>query len=193
MTAIHNNHDDLVDLLLSRGANVDHRDSAGFTPLLEAVVSQNDHAVRQILATGKTLLSTPDSRGMTPLISATSSGNIALVRMLLDGGADVSQTDPAGKTALFHSSAPDILLLLVNRGAKLDHLDKRGRSVLHCASEQGNIDIAKTCVELGFVLDQQDSNGHKPYDLAKTRAMKSLLSSCSTRSDEPEKKRKKKS
>jgi uncharacterized protein len=118
-------------------------DFTGQTPFLRAALSGDIAAMRLLLEHGADPnLATP--AGTTPLMAAsgvnwvvaqtyTESPQSLLdaIQLCLDHGADVNATNSMGLTALLGAAnrgANDIIRLLVKNGARLDAVDKEGRS-----------------------------------------------------------------
>lgn len=90
---------ELVPLLLKRGAKLDLQDIQGDTALHFACRWENTEGARLLLSGG----ANPDIRnrlGATPLRDALDCGSVALVRMLLGKGANANVGDTEGVTPL---------------------------------------------------------------------------------------------
>lgn len=134
---------------------------AGATPLARAAHT-GDAAVVQLLIAHGAGVSQPLKNGTTPLMFAAGLGRgvsafakdygteadlVAVAKILLDHGADVNAVSAAGQTAMhfaaqaadanFPQPSDDMVKLLASRGAKLDVVDKRGRSPIEMAEGQG--------------------------------------------------------
>lgn len=106
-------HDDLVksraplvQLLIAKGAEVNHQDRDGFTALMYAARNGDTQAVNALLSSGASV-NVADKNGETALIkAAASSCTEETVRALLSAGADLSARDHKGRNALeaFRSS-----------------------------------------------------------------------------------------
>src|SRR6266446_4002758 len=104
-------HDDLtrvqlVELLIAKGAAVNHRDGDGGTALMYAAEDGDTPAVNALLRNGASI-NLADKEGETALMkAAASSCNQETVRALLSRGADVTARDHKGRNALdsFRSS-----------------------------------------------------------------------------------------
>jgi ankyrin repeat protein len=123
-------------------------DFTGQTPFLRAALSGDVAAMRLLLAHGADP-NLPTLAGTTPLMAAsgvnwvvaqtyTESPQSLLdaIQLCLDHGADVNAANSMGLTALLGAAnrgANDIIRLLVANGARVDVVDKEGRSALRWA------------------------------------------------------------
>lgn len=87
-----------MSFLLSRGANVNARDSSGVTPLMLAANVGFIEGVEALVA-GGARVDDANNAGETPLISATHRKDIALMRILLKAGANPDRADNSGRSA----------------------------------------------------------------------------------------------
>ena len=109
----------VIRLLLDAGADPNRRINNGFTPLLEAVESENITIIRLLLEYGANVNYAGSQNGRYPLAA---SNNIEVIKLLLDAGARVNQQNPAwgGMTAaqVAHQQGNfDIYVYLKERGA----------------------------------------------------------------------------
>jgi ankyrin repeat protein len=88
-----------VSSLLDRGADVNARNSAGQTPLLEAAQNGHVKAMGIFLSRGADV-NARDDHGRTALMIAAGAEDVKMVRLLLSKGADVNVKDESGFTAL---------------------------------------------------------------------------------------------
>jgi ankyrin len=123
-------------------------DFTGQTPFLRAALSSDVATMRLLLEHGADP-NLPTPAGTTPLMAAagvnwvvaqtfTESPQTQLeaIQLCLDQGADVNAVNSMGLTALLGAAnrgANDIIRLLAANGAKLDVVDKEGRSALRWA------------------------------------------------------------
>lgn len=118
MWAVARRHPDVVELLASRGANVNARsairdyqrvataesrakflDRGGFTPLLYAA-RENCGACVEVLLKHKVDVDLPDPSGMAPISIAMMNGNWDIAKRLIEVGADVNEWDIYGQSPL---------------------------------------------------------------------------------------------
>jgi ankyrin repeat protein len=95
---------DIVDLLLQHGADVNdraHNDLAN-TPLLCAVIGHHIDTVRLLVTRGADV-TLPNSAGATPLHKAAIAGDCPTLRLLLAHGARVDARNSGGQTPLVHA------------------------------------------------------------------------------------------
>jgi uncharacterized protein len=88
---------ELVQILVSKGANVNHTSSMG-TALMAAIVKNQVPVVQFLLEQGAEV-NVWDDRGTTPLIYAVQFKNYKILKLLLNYKPDTSHTDKNGKTA----------------------------------------------------------------------------------------------
>ncbi len=89
-----------VDLLLQRGAAIEHRSSHdGCTALIRAATAGHADTVKLLLAKGANS-EVKDNSGRTALMWTVIWGNIETVRVLLYGGANIQTKDNGGDSAL---------------------------------------------------------------------------------------------
>jgi ankyrin repeat protein len=128
---------EIVELLLSKGANPNFADKSGKTPLhIASGTSSNSAVVRLLLDAG----ANPNAQtavGSSPLHSAVKY-DVDSVRLLLAKGARADVTDSGGQTPL-HSAAymadnAGAARLLIAGGANVNARDDQGRTPLDIAT-----------------------------------------------------------
>ena len=110
--------------------------------------------------------------GKSSLHLAARLGMTDVVESILDWGADLSDVDEQGKTALFwpiEASNPaagyDILRLLVRKGLDVNKKDQNGRNILQEAAQRGNSMAVEALI--GRVDHSlKDAKGKTPLDYA---------------------------
>ena len=90
---------DIVELLIKRGAVLDHRDGLGNSAVFYAAGANYGEIVQVLLEAGANK-DLENRQGVTPLMVAASRGHLEAVQVLLEKGADTSRRDYTGRTAL---------------------------------------------------------------------------------------------
>ena len=147
-------HPEMMQLLISRGADVNARsternyqrhvtaegrpknlDSGGFTPLLYAA-RENCAACVEVLIKNKADINLPDPDSVSPLLVAIMNANWDLARQLISAGADVNQWDIFGE-------AP--LITAIDLRARIDG----GRASIDTPNTASGLAIVKLLLERG--------------------------------------------
>jgi ankyrin repeat protein len=130
--------DDLVRMLIEKGANVDAKDRNGCTPLMYAI-GCSERAVRMLVDAGSDL-EAKDNLGRTPLMIAVKHSGVhehaaGAVTVLLNSGADMASRDNNGNTPLMYAAAysgvfssDSAMKSLLSRGADKTEFNYSGAS-----------------------------------------------------------------
>ena len=97
--AAYNGHEDVVKILLERGADPDKADIEGLTALSRAVIWNHKDVVKMLINAGADL-DKADKKGRTPLHFAAYYADKEMVSQLLQKGADHKKTCNKGLTPL---------------------------------------------------------------------------------------------
>ncbi|KAH8893726.1 ankyrin [Thozetella sp. PMI_491] len=130
----------IVDLLLSKGADVNQTNNQNQT-VLHFVASKNNLDVAKKLFEQKTPVSARvrDKRGQYPLHRAAAVGSVPMVNLLVKNKSPLNATDSAGYTALHHAVAEghgDTAVALLKAGADTDRKDMDGMLALDLAPDK---------------------------------------------------------
>ncbi|KAJ0414214.1 ankyrin repeat-containing domain protein [Aspergillus carlsbadensis] len=144
----------MVKWLLAHNADLNATDHANWSPLRYAVNSNQKEIVREMLKHGPNL-NIKDTDGDTALMRA-ASHDAELVEMLLDAGADPEIENGSELTAInvaVTSEKSEIVRLLVNRKANINHKDTAEWAPIHDASGYvPNAEIVRILAEGGADL-----------------------------------------
>ncbi|MFH1884082.1 MAG: DUF6263 family protein [Planctomycetota bacterium] len=111
---------DQVQLLISKGADVNEKNRMGWTPLHTAVQNRRQALIELLIAKGADINAT-NNRGQTPLMAAIDIGQKDAVELLIAKGADVNVMGSRGDNALSLAKKrrnTEIVDLLLKHGAK---------------------------------------------------------------------------
>ena len=112
-----------------------------------------------------------DQAGRTGLHYAALEGDVVRAEELLAGGAGASVADDQGFTPLHfaaQSNKPEVVRLLVARGADFDRVNRVGNTALGLAvfNSEGRGEVIETLLEAGADPDKENSAGVSPRVLA---------------------------
>ncbi|XP_034480764.1 protein TANC2 isoform X5 [Drosophila innubila] len=158
---------DAVNILMSRGAQIDARNRQGYTALWLAVKEGHWSVVEQLLQRGALLDEPLGQARKTPLMIAAEEGHIELLELLLARGAALEAEDHEGFTALSWACLRGHLTAtkrLIEHGCNRQHEDHNGRTALDLAAYQGAASLVLYLLEQGANLEHIDVHGMRPLD-----------------------------
>lgn len=165
-------HVAIVKELLDRGAIVNIRNqNCRQTPLEYAIFSQEVECCRLLIENGALVNEFNPYGKSTPLTDACHKGNYSIVLLLLDAGANPNLNPgipPLYEAAVF----PEILQLLINRGAEVDSVYQNfrngdGNQPLHHAANWGNIKSVEILLNAGANPKAMNARGQTPISKAR--------------------------
>ncbi|XP_017861012.1 PREDICTED: protein TANC2 isoform X4 [Drosophila arizonae] len=158
---------DAVNILMSRGAQIDARNRQGYTALWLAVKEGHWSVVEQLLQRGALLDEPLGQARKTPLMIAAEEGHLELLELLLARGAALEAEDHEGFTAFSWACLRGHLAAakcLIEHGCNRQHEDHKGRTALDLAAYQGAASLVLYLLEQGANLEHIDVHGMRPLD-----------------------------
>ena len=166
----------LVKLLIDTGADVNIIDETGITALGYSVSSKEDNnsiAITDLLLKSGAKVNRESTQATTALMRAAKSNNFNSVKLLLITGANINATNAANKTAINFATQPDVVQLLIDRGAdysiidavkigsinkvndfiKINGIDVNDKNLLATAIYYNHIDIVKLLIDQGLLIN----------------------------------------
>lgn len=161
---------DFVDIVLSKGGDIEEKDNYGRSPIFSAVDRDDVSALELVLKLGANV-DVQDSYGKTPLHYSARSGNPALVNILLSSGANTELKDNEGQTPLFETILIEelednyntVITILIEKGAFVNATNNLGRTVLFYVM---NSEVLKKMLNSGGDVSIKDNNGQTALHLA---------------------------
>lgn len=151
--------------LLQAGANMEHEDAGGRTPLLAAIKDGKEMAVEILLENGAQF----DSGVIRALHTAVHANNRHAIEVLLRKGADPNTLNRAGQTALHVAVLSDnhhAIELMLRRGADPKVPDFAGLTVLHIAAIENNECVIQILLRAGANAEDLTPEGNTALNFA---------------------------
>ncbi|XP_062525122.1 ankyrin repeat domain-containing protein 17 isoform X10 [Bombyx mori] len=165
-------HEDLVELLLSRGADIEHRDKKGFTPLILAATAGHEKIVEILLNHGADIEAQSERTKDTPLSLACSGGRYEVVELILSHGANKEHRNVSDYTPLSLAASGgyvNIIRLLLTHQAEINSRtgSKLGISPLMLAAMNGHTAAVRLLLDCGSDINAQiETNRNTALTLA---------------------------
>lgn len=165
--AVRNNKEEVVKLLIEKGADINAVDSIGATPLSVALEVDNLSLAKYLVEKGASLdVELEDGRKLVHL--AGSSKTPDTMKWLLSLGLDINVKDKEGNLPIHYtciSGELNTLMFLIQKGQPINEPNKKGYTPLHVACERGQLILAKALIDAGANFHLLTSNGRSPLHL----------------------------
>lgn len=167
----------LVRTLLLIGADPNAQDSNKFTPLHEAISTNNYDMTELLLEKG----ANPNAINVFGKSIFTSSifSDLKLIELLIKRGADLEFRNSNAETpmfmALFQGRLP-VAKLLFRNGAKITSIGPGDKAVLHMTSITRDLGFVEEILKSGADPNVKSSNGDTPLKVAEKHGEKDLIS-----------------
>jgi len=156
--AVQNGYQEIVDFLISLGADINAKDGEGNTPLITALALKKTDTAKFLLSKGADV-KIKNAQNEPPVILALMHGLNELVKPILDNGQDVNERFEGNLTILLMatiSGNKEIIQLLVDRGADVNVAAQEGDMTItpmYAAIFLGHTDVADLFLSRGVNKD----------------------------------------
>ncbi|NVO20245.1 MAG: ankyrin repeat domain-containing protein [Bacteroidetes bacterium] len=166
------NKTDLIELLLSKGENINSIGYVGMTPLMNASYYDKQEALETLINHGANvdyqIQEQNYNRGKTALHFAVEEGYLPIAIKLINNDANPNLKDDTGNTPLHYSAEKGFIYItkyLLKSGAKINESSKDGSTPLMLAAENNNLNVVKLLTYNKADLKIKNSNGETVLDI----------------------------
>lgn len=176
MASLHEGHEDVAILLISKGADVHFVNRRGYTACHHAAKMKCSSALRELIARGVDV-NIKTSAGRTALVMACGNeptGGKKAAEILLDAGADVSATTRHGMTPLMIAAATgtlETMHVLITKGLNIHATNAAAQTALDLARDSKFDSEGKVAMLLA-----EGAETGRPEDQASVSSEETMLS-----------------
>ncbi|XP_042261477.1 protein phosphatase 1 regulatory inhibitor subunit 16B [Thunnus albacares] len=168
LTALHqcciDNYEEMVKILLDRGATVNAQDNELWTPLHAAATCGHAGLVKILIAHGADLLAV-NSDGNMPYDLCEDDPTLDIIETAMANRGITQEMINETRAATERRLLGDIQELL-RQGEEVNHQDSQGATLLHITAANGYVQAAELLLEGGARMDLRDSDGWQPLHAA---------------------------
>lgn len=174
-------HENLVALLLEKGADINLPTNTGITPLMATAISGRTEMLKSLIEKNAKI-NTVDRFGKTALMyGARPKNSDKVLAILLDNGVDINSVDNLGKSALFwavQDNNDKSINFLISKGINVNLISKAGDNALMyylSGDESKKKEIVELFIKAGIDLKAQSKNKETALDMALTNGNEEII------------------
>ncbi len=160
--------EEIYSKLVSNGANINYIDIDGYSPIYDAIISNNVKIFKLFLKIGANVKIYDKNKFPSNLLhfAVFTNADAEIMKILVDNGVNINQKDFDGLTPLhcaIHDNNIKAITTLVNLGANINILTDKGLNLLGYAIEvQSGTQTLSKVLNLGLDINHKDVNGNTP-------------------------------
>lgn len=162
-------NEEMVALLIDKGADLEIRNDRGRTPIILAAREMGGPGVIAILLDAGADIDAKDNYGATALDLAAWRGTADVVSLLIERGAGLPVEGSEARSLLANAAShglEDLFTTMVEKGVDLRFETEAGGDLLHSAAAGGSPEIIRALVDHGLDPAGRDLNGWTPLHFA---------------------------
>ena len=194
VTALHmactQGHFEIVQYLVNKKAPIRAKDKEGNIPLHRAILGRDDKLdetatrrsidiIQFFLEKNKSLIEEKNNGGNTALLLALKKGKLGFVEFLLENGANIKAKDKdlnnVAHIAFQRGLREYLKQFLESKNLKIDEKNAAGKSLLHLAIEEYDLQMATLLLSHGANFVVRDSDENTPLHLAARTGQTELI------------------
>ncbi|MEK6333854.1 MAG: ankyrin repeat domain-containing protein [Acidobacteriota bacterium] len=152
--AVENNNRDMVNVLISAGANPNSENKYGQTALMHLDAQATTQLVHDLIAAGAGV-NAQDVSGETVLMRAANHCSFEVIKELIEAGAKIDAKDDDRNTVLMRAALNEdarIVKFLIKAGLSLDARNEAGESALYFAATSGKGENLRALIDAGATI-----------------------------------------
>lgn len=161
---------DAIEILLEFGANVDARNSCGYTSIMVAAYERHAEAVSKLLRGGANPNDEAGFSGSALLLaSGVGERSVPTLRALIEGGANIKPKHPNGFTPIHNIAefgSGDEMSYLIEQGCEADSPQWNGLTPLVIAIHKSNRECVRLLLDAGADRNRMITEGFRPVHFA---------------------------
>lgn len=167
-------HSKVARFLLEHGADMEIRDSVGWSPLRQASSEGHVEVIQLLLEFGADA-EAKNQYNNNALMFASARGHLGVVRVLREHGANVKARVYNNTTPLHFASEAGVAQILLQYEADADAREDDGWTPLHRTSKHNRVEVAKLLLQHSAEVNRRDNNHRTPLHLATQHDVVQLL------------------
>jgi ankyrin repeat protein len=171
--AVYNGDVNKCEELINEGADINVCDTFGNSLLWHAYIKNYHEIIFILLNAGVDVNLKSGNLCMCDMHRACAFGNLSFAELLLTCDGNVNIEDVNGKTPLilsvecrYNNYSLELVNILIDKGAKINHQDSYGLSVLHYACQRSWLDAIEVFIKNNANPCLQNSIGYSPITYA---------------------------